>query len=264
MGLKANGRQLHSLPLRARGGSVISFEFPECNKSSLRNIFAGQAGIPQNAGTPQGHLYPSAWVYPQKAGSLSAFNTILGSSEMTGSGALGRALVAALDGAGILTATGDLVVSAVATLAGQGLLSGNVVAVLNAAADMAGAGNFTGALGAISDALANLTGVGVITITPQAVGTLEADISPFSDLSPQNLATAVWAATATGNTTVGSMGELLFNAGGGSSPSIIAQAVWDALSTNNVTPDSVGVVIKEIQTELAKRLKKTDFLALKD
>lgn len=263
MGLKANGRQLHSLPLRARGGSVISFEYPESNKSSLRNIFAGQAGIPQTAGTPQGHLYPSAWIYPQKAGSLSAFNTIVGNSEMSGSGGLGRALVAALNGAGILSVSGQLVVSALADLAGQGLLSGNVVAVLNAAANMSGAGDFTGAVGAISDALAALSGSGAITGATDATGALAADITPFTELSPQSLASAVWASTVAESTTPGSMGELLLDAGGGSSPSVIAAAVWAELLASNQDAGSFGAAVQELQDELAKRLKTTTFVALK-
>jgi len=182
---------------------------------------------------------------------------------MAGSGALGRALIAALDGAGILTANGQLVVSALADLAGQGLLSGNVVAVLNAASDLVGVGDFVGAIGAISDAIAALTGVGTLTSTPRADGALDADITPFTELSPQSLASAVWASTVSGNTTTGSMGELLLDAGGGSSPSVIAAAVWAELLAANQDAGSFGEAVLLLQEELDKRLKTTTFVALK-
>lgn len=263
MGLKANGRQLHSLPLRARGGAITSFEYAETNKSSLRNIFAGSAGIPQTAGTPQGHLYPSAWIYPQRAGSLSAFNTILGTSEMAGAGALGRNIVALLDGLGALGATGQLVVSALADLSGAGAITGNVLAVLNAAAALAGSGDMAGAIGAISDMLAGLSGSGTLAVTPRADGVLEADITPFTELSPQSLASAVWASTVSGNTTTGSMGELLLDAGGGSSPSVIAAAVWAELLSANQDADSFGEAVQLIIDELDGKLKTTTFVALK-
>jgi hypothetical protein len=263
MGLKANGRQLHSLPLRARGGSVISFDFPECNKSSLRNIFAGAAGIPQTAGTPQGHLYPSAWIYPQKAGSLSAFNTILGTSEMTGSGAIGRALSAAVEGTGTMTASGQLILAAIANLSAQGALSGTAAALLGMTANLVGEAELSGALSAILDSAATLGGSGTLSAVLRADFYMEADITPFTELSPQSLASAVWASTVSGNTTTGSMGELLLDAGGGSSPSVIAAAVWAELLAANQDAGSFGEAVLLLQEELDKRLKTTTFVALK-
>lgn len=62
MSLKQNGRLLQQLPLRYRGGSILSFEYQETNKSQLRNIFAGEAGIDPRNGTPTGHLNPSSWL----------------------------------------------------------------------------------------------------------------------------------------------------------------------------------------------------------
>ncbi|MFN8996701.1 MAG: hypothetical protein ACK5X3_23980 [Pseudomonadota bacterium] len=59
------------------------------------------------------------------------------------------------------------------------------------------------------------------------------------------------------------MGELLNGAGGGATPSIIADAVWDALISGYTDPGSMGLAVAEIQTELAKKLTKTQFLALK-
>ena len=148
------------------------------------------------SGVPDGYRPPYAWVWPQSAGGLSAYSTILGTGAFTSSAAGGKNAEAALAGTSDLTGTGALIVSAVAALEGSGTISSaQAVAFLNAVAELAGTGALTGEIDAIGHALATLAGIGEITPTPKALGTLEAELTPFTELSPQSLAAAVWSTT---------------------------------------------------------------------
>lgn len=64
-----------------------------------------------------------------------------------------------------------------------------------------------------------------MAITSYAVGVIELHISPFTTLSPENLAAAVWNALAAAYNSPGSFGEIL-NAGGSG---LTAQQVRDAM-----------------------------------
>ncbi len=52
----------------------------------------------------------------------------------------------------------------------------------------------------------------------EAIGHLAGDITPFTELSPESLASAVWNANAAQFNAVGSMGEKVNDAGSGSNP----------------------------------------------
>jgi hypothetical protein len=52
----------------------------------------------------------------------------------------------------------------------------------------------------------------------RAIGHMAGDISPFTALSPENLAAAVWNAAAAGANAPGTMGEKLNDAGSGTNP----------------------------------------------
>jgi hypothetical protein len=147
------------------------------------------------SGVPDGYRSPAAWIMPQSAGGLSAFSTIAGDADLTSTIAGGKNATATLEGVGTITGTGALIVSAVANIAGSGTLTATAVAFLNASASLAGSGNLSGAIGALGWALASLTGTGTVTGTRYATGELEAAITPFTDLSPQSLAAAVWSST---------------------------------------------------------------------
>ena len=165
---------------------------------ALRNQFAGEARVTTNAvtakaGIPWGYRHPGAWVLPQKAGALSTAGRLSGLADLTGSGAGGKAAEATLAGTGDLTGTGALIVSAVATLTGSGEIDdAAAVAYLNAAATLAGSGDLEAAADALGWALAVLAGTSTLDDTLTATGTMEAEITPFTDLSPQSLAAAVW------------------------------------------------------------------------
>lgn len=69
----------------------------------------------------------------------------------------------------------------------------------------------------------------------------------LSESTPGLIAGQVWGVSAASNNTPGTMGELLNDAGGGSSPSIIAAAVWDELLNSHLSAGSTGRALAIIQ-----------------
>lgn len=137
---------------------------------------------------------------------------------------------------------------------------------LNLNASIDGLSNMSNAdLRAIADLAISILGVSLVSNTNSpSIGHLDADITPFTELSPQTLSKAVWDQLAVDNNTPATMGYVLNNVStGGVSPSDIADAVWAALKVNSSDPDSMGELMFEINNEVMKRLKKTDFIALK-
>ena len=168
------------------------------NKSGdARARYFGEAGFSAKSGVPDGYRAPVSWVIAQSDGGMASRGEISGDGD-TGTGNLASGLNAESD----LTGLGDitnanlgLIVSGVAALAGSGAFTDAAIAgKLDAIADLAGSGSITGALGALADALATLGGNGTLTAAPTALGVLAADLTPFTELSPQTLAAAVWSA----------------------------------------------------------------------
>lgn len=220
MGLKQNTSILAQLPLRQMGGGVAGIR-SMWDRTDLRNQSAGE-GIPSElAGIPSGHLAPSSWVLPYKPGAMSSFTScVVQFSTSTPTLAAGRNI----DGNTTVTFTvnpadGQLVVSAV----------GSTSVAFTAAANLAGALSAQGAasfaftvpnatLGAIVNAQGSAPITWSLSATPRAIGNLSGDITPFTELSPQSLADAVWSALANAYTASGTMGELLNSAGSAADP----------------------------------------------
>ena len=230
MALKQNGRLIHQMPLRHRGGATLAMEYPDSNKSGLRNIYmSDNAGISKSAAIPNGALANGAWILPQKNGGISAYTSVFGLSDIIANGALGLNTSSTLTGVGDASAIGQLIVSAIATITASGTVSANVVALLNTSATLASSGDLNGSITALGNAVANLAGTSSLTETLIATGKLEANITPFTELSPQNLASAVWSEQYASYNTAGTFGKLLQDAGGGSSPEVIAAAVCSSI-----------------------------------
>jgi hypothetical protein len=207
-------------PGRDIGGGAIGLgnNRRDFNKTSQsRGRYSSDSHEPKS-GVPDGYRPHYCWVLPQTAGALASRNIIEGTGTFTASGAMGVNGVAALTGTGSLSATGALIVSAVAALTGTGSLSGNLQAVLNAVAALTGSGSLSGAMTAYGALTAALAGVGALSAPGYGIGNMAADISPFTVLSPESLATAVWSAIAADNNDVGTMGEKMNDAGSGSNP----------------------------------------------
>jgi hypothetical protein len=199
------------------GGESENFVRP----GALRN-FHGEARVTNEstkAAYPSGVRHPYTWMLPQKAGALAARYEISGVATYTAAGALGRNITGSSAGLGSFTATGALLVSGTATITGLATFTSNAFAALAAAATITGVGGLAEAgaiqledgdyllledgdnillsagatLTALGWGVTAITGVATFTGTRYATGELEASITPFTELSPQNLASAVWA-----------------------------------------------------------------------
>lgn len=220
MALIGNYSVLAKDPGNSIGGGSIGrgMNRGDYNKVSQSRARFWQVDADPKASLPGGYRPPYTWVLPQTSGALASRRIIAGSGTLTGSGAMGRNADASLSGSGDLTATGALVVSAVAALTGSGTLTGSIVAVLQAAASLTGSGTVTGTTDALAWAVATLTGSGDLTATRYATGNMTSAIQPFTTLSPESLASAVWSSVATANDTAGTMGEKLNDAGSAGNP----------------------------------------------
>lgn len=67
-----------------------------------------------------------------------------------------------------------------------------MLAALNGTGSLSGSATVTGTIDALGWGVVAITGTATITATRYATGTLAAEITPFTELSPQSLASAVW------------------------------------------------------------------------
>jgi hypothetical protein len=155
-------------------------------------------------------------------------------SNASGNLAGGLNAAATLAGEGsISSAELALVVSAAATITAGGSLTADVLGKLEALATLTGSGAFTAGVEAIAHASAVIEGDGNLTATVRATGELTSDIQPFSELSPESLARAVWTLQQAGFTDPGSFGANLdapiSTIGGGS---ITEEGIAEVLMTD--------------------------------
>ena len=148
--LLGNYTQLSKCPIFFAGGDStvgqanlrFNFNQPGDSKSSFYGENWKQ-GTADRFGVPAGYSAPYAWNIPTKTGGMGSSVGAIGTSTMTGSGALGMNIESTIAGLGeISSANLGLILSAVATIAGIGGLSADVVGALNASATLAGEGSF--------------------------------------------------------------------------------------------------------------------------
>lgn len=141
---------------------------------------------------------------------LNMAATLSGSGDITGTLAGLASMEATLAGSGDITAALAGGAFMVALIAGTGAISGDVVGVWNMEATLSGAGAVSSAgLGAIGELVAQLNGTGAITGTMRADGFMEAVITVCAasgELTPGEIADAVWEALVADYTTNGSFG----------------------------------------------------------
>jgi hypothetical protein len=207
--LLGNYTVLAKNPGKAFSGSTISDNRSQTNKSGANRCrFAGWAAWSPLAAQPNGYLPPYAWVLPIDPGGISSYTLLRESSDLTAAGARGVNGAATITVSSTLDGTAQLVVSGVATITTSGSLSGNVVAALQLSASIAATASLTADVFADGFAIVTINANGTLTLTPYATGELAAEILPYTELSPQSLANAVWAASVEQGD-AGTMGEAL-------------------------------------------------------
>lgn len=246
MALIGSHSVLSKHPGRDIGGGAIGLG---CNRADFRKVSRMRAqftasGWEPKSGTPDGVRPPYAWVLPQTDGGLASRYILSGTGTLAGSGALGRNILADIAGSGALSATGALIVSAVATLVGSGTVSAaTLLAVLQAAASLTGSGELAADVDALGWILGTASGSGSLSAPPYATGELAADITPFTTLSPQSLAAAVWSALAVDSDDPGTMGEKVNAAGSAADP-------WTTALPGSYAPGTAGDIIGNLAATL--------------
>lgn len=251
MGLLINGHLNNHFPARVTGttslgeGQGAAGRHAWLQPGMVRGQFYGenQTTAYRKSAIPVGYSAPYAMTLPISSGGMGLTNYSSGVlASLSGSMAAGKALEATLSGVGTLTGLElQTVISMAATLAGTGTISNaQLVSFVNMVSDISATGSFTADIQALSNLVATLQAIGSMSPTMNATANMEADITPFTELSPENLAAAVWSALAASYNDSGTMGQKLNGAGSAGDP-------WTTdLSAYN-TNDTAGKILKDAQ-----------------
>lgn len=196
MGIYNNGYRLGNNPFKMRCGALTTIYNP-ATKFVAQSAAGWKRGIQYNTGTltaiPQGSNTPGTWMLPQKAGGMSSHNEAQGDSDATLSMASGINIAGLAEGSTpTVEATLQLVVSMLATALGEATVSGNLNAALGMSGTSAGVASQTAVINALAWAIGQANGEATATLVSYATGELAGSITPFTELSPENLAAAVW------------------------------------------------------------------------
>ncbi len=239
-----------------------------CTSRVLRNPFGSLQNrftyFDEKVATPPGYLHPMAIVLPKSAGGLGTSSTPYNTGTVSGTLAAGFPVTASLTGTVAVFADLTQLVEVAASLAASGLITNaDLTRVFEILADLSASGTVTdadlavlavvfgtanlSALGTLTDAqmgavismISNISASVSVQANNFATFNLEADITPFTELSPQSLADAVWSAQADENNLVGTMGEKLNDAGAAGNP-------WAANLVDNNNPGTFGAFVQKL------------------
>ena len=189
---------------QAGAGNAFGFRENSSPYSLNRNRFAG--GINPLAGSPWGHSHPRAWVIPQTDGGLNGKSSA--TSAGTATGYAGRAMVGTGAGLGAGSANAQAITNAVA----DGSATGSGDAEAAGAASGVGVGSASTNGEALAGAIINVIISGTATGAGSAVVIATANLigeggGAETELSPANLAAAVWNSLSAEHTGAGTMGK---------------------------------------------------------
>jgi hypothetical protein len=169
--------------------------------SNLRSNY-NKTGQTFNRFTAQGHQSRSAivagtsppysWALARKPGGIASNFNMNGLGALTASGISARRGVATIDGVGSLTASLGVITPLASSIAGIGSFVSAVSAVSSLASAMTSSGSVSSGLSLRVPLSSAITSNGSVAGTFGGTARIEADITPFTELSPKNLAAAVW------------------------------------------------------------------------
>ena len=239
--------------------------FYGATNSSATN--ASSDGFEKKDGSPTGYRPPYSWLMAQTDGGLGSTNIIAGLGLITSfnlAGGMGAS--AGCTGFGTINyAQGSLIVKGLSTILGTGSIyyaalvgdglvtsgltgygtinsaAAGAITGIQAVAGLTGYGYIVGQLGALAGTLAGLTGFGTINLgNENAYGSISADIVPYTVLSPQNLAAAVWSALSVDFNEAPTMGGKLNSAGNAGDP-------WSTTLPGSYTADQAGAIVDRLE-----------------
>lgn len=270
-------------PIKFMGGTTLSGERGNFNTSGRnRNIYfqwspATQSEISKSS-VPNGYTAPYSWVMAQKPGGMAIYKGIDGVGDIsTANLAGGLGASSDLSGVGTISNAGlGLILQAVATILNIGELTGTIIGKLDASINLAGSGDMSGSLGALANAVSEIIGYSELTVSIQADAFMYAEITPFTTLSPENLAASVWNSVASSFNTSLTMGSKLNSAASAGDPwsadlpgiyatgtagdlignmsLTLPDAIWDELKTGHTSSNTYGRILQDLEN-LAKQIK---------
>lgn len=167
---------------------------------------------------PTGTNAPYSYVMGDKGALLTTTTTINGVGEIAGAMALGRACEASLSGSSTMEGNLSLVVQLACDLLGSTTLTASQSGLIQMASSLAGSGEITASLNLLASVVCSMTGSSTMAANLRGTLSLEADLTPFTELSPENLSAAVWNSLAASFNTAGTMGEKMNDAGSAANP----------------------------------------------
>lgn len=190
---------------------------------------------------------PYSLVMADKGALLSSTTTIDGETDITANLAQGINITSTLSGSSTFIANASLIIQLISNINGSSTLSATISGLVQLASVLSGSGTLSGSMGAISFMNSTLSGSSALTGNLKGTLSLEADITPFTDLSPENLASAVWNSLAASFNDPGTMGEIMNNMGSVSDP-------WSVNLPASYTSDQAGAILARLE-DLAKKIK---------
>jgi hypothetical protein len=225
----------------AFGAASLRDQFDK--RGRFKNFDSGThavSGVTNKSSIPSGARHPIAWRMGTKAGSLSSTNEAEGDCSLSLSLAAGRNISGLAEGTTpTAEATLQLVVSMVASALGEATTSANLNAALGLSGSAAGVATNNAIISALAWAIGQADGEATATLVSYATGQLQGNITPFTELSPEGLAAAVWNSLLINYQDAGTAGNALTNAGAGGNP-------WSAIIENGMTAEEVLRVMASV------------------
>lgn len=247
--LRANNSRLSVTPAKLRsgvttiagGGLMVAYNNQNLPGAS-RSRFGSLALEAPFGSMPEGYVHPYAWILPQKAGSLKVSPAAEAVFTPSANLNIGRPLASAVTVDFTTSANLDMVVAFSGDITVAFTTAGSLDGIVNLSADTTAAFSVDASL----DMLVSIAGAITVTFSPSAnqtgITSLEGSVSPFTELSPENLARAVWNAQVTNHLESGSTGAALNAAGSAGDP-------WSTPLPGSYTGSQAGAILTGIKTK---------------
>lgn len=191
MALIGNRSVLHKTPGRFLNGTVASVDRSNFSKHGMWRAAAFDAA----SAVPSGHLAPSSWVLPSRPGAMSSRYEAISLSTAAGVGAMGVNIEGQSDGLSSAAGVGQLIVSGSGLASSTSSASGVIQAALLAAGLASSSSSAAAAIAAIGWMSGQAASSSSASLTSYAVGNMAGTTEALTELSPQAIAAAVWAAS---------------------------------------------------------------------
>ena len=151
---------------------------------------------------------------------------------------------------GIYTENISVTMHGLSSLIGRASIAGNITS------NIQGIGALTANIKAIANLVIAINAIGSLESNIKASANISADITPFTELSPESLAANVWNSIATDFNKTGTMGSKLnLASSGGVDYVALADTIWESISGTYTDPNTMGGILSILQEKLTELYK---------